>query len=62
MNHHQYRTVRQNSFQTVWQKSLYMWSDDTQWAAIDEVLEYAWDRWEHTVEEMTTDKLNKFDF
>jgi len=62
MDGYHHRTVRQNSFQTVYYKSLYMWTDDTQWAAIDEVLDYAWNKWEHAVEEMTTDKLTKFDF
>ena len=59
---HQYKTIRQNSFQTVFHKSLYMWSDDTQWKGIDELLNYAWEQWERTVEQMRSGDLDDFDF
>lgn len=58
----QHKTIRQNSFQTVFHKSLYMWSDDTQWGGIDELLNYAWEQWERTVEQMRSGDLDDFDF
>ena len=62
MNHHQYKFIRQDSFQSIFYKTLYMWVDDNQWRNIDELLNHAWNQFERATEQMRSGDLDDFDF
>jgi len=54
--------VKQHRMSQLYYKTLYMWVDDNQWRAVDEVLEYAWEQFQKGVEEVRTGGLDDFKF
>lgn len=55
-------TLKQYRHSQQYYKTLYMWVDDNQWRSIDEVLEYAWEQFQKSVEEVRTGGLDDFNF